>query len=139
MVYKWQRLPAFLFVFFLSPVSAHVFIGLWNNFSTAKTWKILSFVVALPGVAVCMLNTFLKEKEHSHDAQPEFVPYSHLRIRTKVRRHCLTFTILQICLILLFNFCSDGRFFLSKIAFPLGRWQQNPLPQLSCECSSRWL
>ncbi|XP_005811193.1 cytochrome c oxidase subunit 6A, mitochondrial [Xiphophorus maculatus] len=50
---------------------------------SAKTWKILSFVVALPGVAVCMLNTFLKEKEHSHDAPPEFVPYTHLRIRTK--------------------------------------------------------
>lgn len=49
----------------------------------AKTWKILSFVVALPGVGVCMLNTFLKEQQHSHE-QPEFVPYSHLRIRTKV-------------------------------------------------------
>uniref|UniRef100_A0A1A8JBJ0 Cytochrome c oxidase subunit n=1 Tax=Nothobranchius kuhntae TaxID=321403 RepID=A0A1A8JBJ0_NOTKU len=50
---------------------------------SAKTWKILTFVVALPGVAVCMLNTFLKGQQHSHDAQPEFVPYSHLRIRTK--------------------------------------------------------
>lgn len=49
----------------------------------AKTWKILSFVVALPGVGVCMLNTFLKEQQHSHE-QPEFVPYTHLRIRTKV-------------------------------------------------------
>ncbi|XP_029999976.1 cytochrome c oxidase subunit 6A1, mitochondrial [Sphaeramia orbicularis] len=46
----------------------------------ARTWKILSFVVALPGVAVCMLNTFMKE--HSHE-NPEFVPYSHLRIRSK--------------------------------------------------------
>uniref|UniRef100_A0A3Q0SDW0 Cytochrome c oxidase subunit n=1 Tax=Amphilophus citrinellus TaxID=61819 RepID=A0A3Q0SDW0_AMPCI len=47
-----------------------------------KTWKILSFVVALPGVGVCMLNTFLKEKHHSHE-QPEFIPYPHLRIRSK--------------------------------------------------------
>ncbi|KAJ0068196.1 hypothetical protein NL108_017277, partial [Boleophthalmus pectinirostris] len=47
-----------------------------------KTWKILSFVVALPGVAVCMLNTFLKEQHHGHD-QPEFVAYPHLRIRSK--------------------------------------------------------
>ncbi|XP_034398156.1 cytochrome c oxidase subunit 6A, mitochondrial [Cyclopterus lumpus] len=48
----------------------------------AKTWKILSFVVALPGVAVCMLNMYLKEQQHTHE-QPEFVPYSHLRIRSK--------------------------------------------------------
>ncbi|XP_056147183.1 cytochrome c oxidase subunit 6A, mitochondrial [Lampris incognitus] len=48
----------------------------------ARTWKILSFVVALPGVAVCMANVFLKEQQHSHE-QPEFTPYSHLRIRTK--------------------------------------------------------
>ncbi|MBN3296283.1 COX6A oxidase, partial [Amia calva] len=45
-------------------------------------WKILSFVVALPGVGVCMLNTFLKMQHHSQD-QPEFVPYPHLRIRSK--------------------------------------------------------
>ncbi|XP_061585792.1 cytochrome c oxidase subunit 6A, mitochondrial-like [Cololabis saira] len=48
----------------------------------AKTWKILTFVIALPGVAVCMLNMYLKEQQHSHE-QPEFVPYSHLRIRSK--------------------------------------------------------
>ncbi|XP_054467371.1 cytochrome c oxidase subunit 6A, mitochondrial [Anoplopoma fimbria] len=49
---------------------------------SAKTWKILSFVVALPGVAVCMLNMYLKEQQHTHE-QPEFIPYSHLRIRSK--------------------------------------------------------
>merc|ERR1712168_1294721 len=48
-----------------------------------RTWKILTFVVALPGVAVCMLNMFLKMQHHSHHDQPEFVPYSHLRIRSK--------------------------------------------------------
>ncbi|XP_068616719.1 cytochrome c oxidase subunit 6A1, mitochondrial [Brachionichthys hirsutus] len=49
---------------------------------SAKTWKILSFLVALPGVGVCMLNTYLKEQSHDHE-QPEFVPYAHLRIRSK--------------------------------------------------------
>ncbi|XP_016341008.1 cytochrome c oxidase subunit 6A, mitochondrial-like [Sinocyclocheilus anshuiensis] len=48
----------------------------------AKTWKILSFVVALPGVAVCMLNMYLRTQQHSHE-QPEFISYSHLRIRSK--------------------------------------------------------
>ncbi|KAJ8414765.1 hypothetical protein AAFF_G00022880 [Aldrovandia affinis] len=48
----------------------------------ARTWKILSFVVALPGVAVCMLNMYLKQQQHHHE-QPEFTPYTHLRIRSK--------------------------------------------------------
>ncbi|XP_019950005.2 cytochrome c oxidase subunit 6A2, mitochondrial [Paralichthys olivaceus] len=48
----------------------------------AKTWKIMSFVLALPGVGVCWLNAHMKGQAHSHE-QPEFVPYPHLRIRTK--------------------------------------------------------
>ncbi|XP_012681686.1 cytochrome c oxidase subunit 6A, mitochondrial [Clupea harengus] len=50
----------------------------------SRVWKILTFVVAFPGVAVCMLNMYLKMQQHqAHYVQPEFVPYSHLRIRTK--------------------------------------------------------
>ncbi|XP_046904420.1 cytochrome c oxidase subunit 6A, mitochondrial [Hypomesus transpacificus] len=48
----------------------------------AKTWKILTFVVALPGVGVCLLNWYLKMQHHTHE-NPEFTPYSHLRIRSK--------------------------------------------------------
>ncbi|XP_042249022.1 cytochrome c oxidase subunit 6A, mitochondrial [Thunnus maccoyii] len=48
----------------------------------ARTWKILSFVLAAPGVTVCMVNAYMKAQAHSHE-QPEFVPYPHLRIRTK--------------------------------------------------------
>ncbi|XP_062398512.1 cytochrome c oxidase subunit 6A, mitochondrial [Sardina pilchardus] len=50
----------------------------------AKTWKILTFVIAFPGVAVCMLNMYLKMQQHKlHHENPEFVAYSHLRIRNK--------------------------------------------------------
>lgn len=52
-------------------------------FSTARTWKILTFVLALPGVGVCMANAYMKMHAHPHH-QEEFVPYPHLRIRTKV-------------------------------------------------------
>ncbi|XP_077418587.1 cytochrome c oxidase subunit 6A1, mitochondrial [Vanacampus margaritifer] len=50
--------------------------------SSARTWEILSYVVALPGIAVCMLNVYLKQQQHSEE-RPEFIPYAHLRIRTK--------------------------------------------------------
>ncbi|XP_041058012.1 cytochrome c oxidase subunit 6A, mitochondrial-like [Carcharodon carcharias] len=48
----------------------------------ARMWKILSFVVAVPGVSVCMLNCYLKAQQHSHE-RPVFVPYDHLCIRNK--------------------------------------------------------
>lgn len=40
-------------------------------------------MLAVPGVTVCMVNAYLKGQAHSHE-QEEFVPYAHLRIRTKV-------------------------------------------------------
>lgn len=42
-------------------------------------------MLALPAVAVCMANVYMKARAHSHE-QPEFVAYEHLRIRTKVSR-----------------------------------------------------
>ena len=41
-------------------------------------------MLALPGVAVCMANAYMKMQGESHET-PQFVPYAHLRIRTKVR------------------------------------------------------
>ncbi|XP_070582887.1 cytochrome c oxidase subunit 6A2, mitochondrial [Erythrolamprus reginae] len=50
--------------------------------SSARLWKILSLVVALPSVGICWLNVQLRKRDHPHEP-PEFIPYSHLRIRTK--------------------------------------------------------
>eukprot|EP00057_Strongylocentrotus_purpuratus_P033117 XP_790224.3 PREDICTED: cytochrome c oxidase subunit 6A, mitochondrial [Strongylocentrotus purpuratus] len=53
---------------------------------SAKTWKYMSFLVAIPGVIFCMVNAYKGEMEHkAHFAahKPEFHAYTHLRIRTK--------------------------------------------------------
>ncbi|NXQ79972.1 CX6A1 oxidase, partial [Nyctibius grandis] len=47
-----------------------------------RTWRALSFLVALPAVGVCMLNVRLEQRRRPHRGPP-FVPYHHLRIRTK--------------------------------------------------------
>ncbi|XP_069841144.1 cytochrome c oxidase subunit 6A, mitochondrial-like [Dendropsophus ebraccatus] len=53
-----------------------------TNPKPSRTWKILTFLVALPGVGVCMLNTWLQHHNHPQGS-PEFRAYDHLRIRTK--------------------------------------------------------
>ncbi|XP_050689403.1 cytochrome c oxidase subunit 6A, mitochondrial-like [Eriocheir sinensis] len=45
----------------------------------AKQWKMVSLLVALPAIGLCMVNAFTGEHEHP----PEFIPYEHLRLRTK--------------------------------------------------------
>ena len=48
-----------------------------------KTWRKLTFLVALPGVALCMLNVYLGLNPEAH-APPPFFAYEHLRLRNKV-------------------------------------------------------
>ncbi|XP_059488248.1 cytochrome c oxidase subunit 6A, mitochondrial-like [Neocloeon triangulifer] len=47
-----------------------------------KVWRNISFFVAIPSVALCMVNAYLRITEHPHTA-PEFKPYEHLRKRDK--------------------------------------------------------
>ncbi|EPQ10088.1 Cytochrome c oxidase subunit 6A1, mitochondrial [Myotis brandtii] len=56
--------------------------GAHSQEGSARLWKSLTYFVALPGVAVSMLNVFLKSRHGEHE-RPEFVAYPHLRIRTK--------------------------------------------------------
>lgn len=54
-----------------------------------KTWKNLSLFVALPCVVLMSVNVGLHMK-HEMDSPPErppFIPYEHLRIRTKVKKY----------------------------------------------------
>ena len=50
-----------------------------------RMWMLLSIFVALPGCSLAWYNAKKREaaEEREHQQQ-EFVPYSHLRIRTKV-------------------------------------------------------
>ncbi|TKC43385.1 hypothetical protein EI555_002376, partial [Monodon monoceros] len=56
--------------------------GAHGEEGSARLWKSLTYLVALPGVGVSMLNVFLKSR-HGEEERPEFVAYPHLRIRSK--------------------------------------------------------
>ncbi len=48
-----------------------------------KVWKRLTFLVAFPGVALCMLNVYLGLDDVEAHSAPPFVPYEYMRIRNK--------------------------------------------------------
>ncbi|XP_040859785.1 cytochrome c oxidase subunit 6A1, mitochondrial [Ochotona curzoniae] len=65
------------------PVGRLMSSGAHGEEGSARMWKALTYFVALPGVAVSMLNVYLKSRQHDEHERPEFVPYPHLRIRSK--------------------------------------------------------
>ena len=54
---------------------------------TMATWKKISLFIAIPGVCLTAYHAYAAEKEHiAHEQEhgrPEFIPYTHLRIRSK--------------------------------------------------------
>ncbi|KAK4307049.1 hypothetical protein Pmani_021163 [Petrolisthes manimaculis] len=46
----------------------------------ARQWKLVSILVAFPAIGLGMFNAFAGGAHHE---RPEFIPYEHLRIRTK--------------------------------------------------------
>ena len=50
---------------------------------SAKMWKVLTFVAAIPAVGVAWWNAETREHELHQQPRPEFHPYAHMRIRAK--------------------------------------------------------
>jgi cytochrome c oxidase subunit 6a len=50
-----------------------------------KLWRNMSFFVAIPACILMAVRVYLEhQKEHEHPhPRPPFIPYEHLRIRTK--------------------------------------------------------
>ena len=67
------------------PMYSLIIVLFFNPLATLKTWKNVSFFVAVPAILICTINAWLKEKEHHSHPRPGFVSYPHLRIRNKVR------------------------------------------------------
>lgn len=55
---------------------------------TMVTWRYISLFVAIPGVILTAYNSWKKEEAHLQHIEehglPEFVAYSHLRLRNKL-------------------------------------------------------
>ena len=52
-----------------------------------RVWMMLSLFVALPCCMVAYYIAKKKEKEEAEKPRPEFIPYAHLRRRTKVNKY----------------------------------------------------
>ena len=83
------------------------------------------FLVKLPRVALCMLNVYLGLNRKAHTSPP-FVPYEHLRLRSKVI--CYQFEKNKTTLITISN--TQSVFF---AAISMGRWPAFSFPQCACQ------
>ena len=75
-----------------SPKSASNYAGMVlageaHAVKTTTQWKIISLFIAIPSVLFVTRKVYRAEQEHhrhiEEHGRPEFLPYSHLRIRSK--------------------------------------------------------
>ena len=67
-------------------ISLYIYIHVFVFSASIRTWRIMSYLVAVPACVILGINTYLVETEHkAHWKQPEFLPYEHLNLRTKVK------------------------------------------------------
>ncbi|XP_070172273.1 cytochrome c oxidase subunit 6A2, mitochondrial [Polyergus mexicanus] len=50
---------------------------------TQLLWKRISLFLGFPAIGLAMLNCYLNHQAHHNDERAEFIPYDHMRIRTK--------------------------------------------------------
>ncbi|KAK0085188.1 hypothetical protein PV325_005601 [Microctonus aethiopoides] len=62
------------------------FVPGYHNHSSDKSvrlWRNLTLFVALPTVALGMVNAYLLTQEEHKEKRPEYIPFEYMRIRTK--------------------------------------------------------
>lgn len=62
---------------------------LYLHIGSGDYWKRLFLFIGIPSIALVAINTyFIEEKHEKHleEHPPEFTPYEHLKIRTKVKK-----------------------------------------------------
>ncbi|EZA61880.1 hypothetical protein DMN91_005581 [Ooceraea biroi] len=57
--------------------------GHGSSEATVLLWKRLSLFVGFPAIGLAMVNCYLNHEAHKHEERAEFIPYEHMRIRTK--------------------------------------------------------
>jgi len=57
--------------------------GSGTSHGSPQMWKNISIFVGGPAIAFACFNAYLGEMEHMSHPRDKFIPYEHLRIRTK--------------------------------------------------------
>jgi len=69
--------------FSTSTVRMAVGMGAGAGSGSMIMWKRVTYWLAVPCIGLTMINAYIGEMEHLSHPRPKFIPYEHLRIRTK--------------------------------------------------------